>query len=43
MDAARKEGIVLKWRLLRQIELAVAIGKTTGQACEEVSVTEQTC
>ena len=29
--------------LLRQVEVAVANGKTTGQACKESSITEQTC
>jgi len=28
--------------LLRQIEVAVANGKTTAQACEEAAITEQT-
>ena len=28
--------------LLRQVEVAVANGKTTGQACKESSITEQT-
>ena len=28
--------------LLRQVEVAVANGKTTGQACKEAAITEQT-
>ena len=29
--------------LLRQIEVAVAIGKTTALACKETGIVEQTC
>ena len=28
--------------LLRQVEVAIANGKTTGQSCKEASITEQT-
>jgi hypothetical protein len=28
--------------LLRQVEVAVASGKTTAQACKEAAITEQT-